>query len=220
MNTPNAILFDLDGTLADTASDLSRALNLLLEQEQRSPLPLAKIRPAIGQGAAHLIQAAYDGKLDERELERLVQAFLPIYAEHLHDTTCLFPQAAQTIEALEKRGLRWGIVTNKSERFALPIVQRLGLYEQAGCLVCGDTTEAKKPSPIPLLYAASRLDTKPSACVYIGDHSNDVQAAKQAGMISLTVSYGYHSAHTDLEQWGSDAILNRLSDLIDWLDYT
>lgn len=218
MSSPNTILFDLDGTLADTAGDLNLSLNLLLEQEQRPPMPLETMRPCVGQGAAHLIQAAYHGQLADGELERLTQDFLVIYAKHLLDTTCLFPGVVQTIAILAKRRLRWGIVTNKSEHFAVPIIKKLGLYEDAACLVCGDTTKAKKPSPIPLLHAANQLNIEPADCIYVGDHLNDVKAANSAGMYSLIVAYGYHATGSDLSQWNSDAILNNIGDLIEWLD--
>ena len=216
----HAILFDLDGTLIDTAGDLIKSLNILLEKRGYPTKDVATMRPHAGQGSYSLIKAAFGDDYDESEYEQLSSEFIEIYQAHLHDTTSLFPETITTITEIKNRGMKWGIVTNKSERLSVPILQKLGLYDSADCLVYGDTTDKKKPHPRPLLCAARQLDLSPQHCAYLGDTLNDITAAISAGMHALAVSYGYHVKEIDISEWGAEAIFDTLPQLIDWIDDT
>ena len=218
MKSLHAILFDLDGTLIDTAGDLIKSLNILLEQKGHPAKDVAAMRPHAGQGSYSLIKAAFGDNCSEVEYERLSSEFIAIYQAHLHDTTSLFPGTIATIAEVKDRGLKWGIVTNKSERLSIPILQKLGLYDSADCLVYGDTTDRKKPHPRPLLCAARQLDLSPQHCAYLGDTLNDVTASISAGMHALVVSYGYHVKEIDISEWGAEAIFDTLPQLIEWID--
>ena len=213
-----AILFDLDGTLIDTAGDLIKSLNILLERKGHPTRDVAAMRPHAGQGSYSLIKAAFGDNLDETEHKRLSAEFIEIYQAHLHDTTSLFPETVETIAKVKERGMKWGIVTNKSERLSVPILQKLGLYDSADCLVYGDTTDKKKPHPRPLLCAARQLNLPPQHCAYLGDTLNDMTSAISAGMRALVVSYGYHANEIDISEWGAEAILDTLPQLINWID--
>ena len=215
-----AILFDLDGTLIDTAGDLIKSLNILLEKKGRPTRDIAAMRPHAGQGSYSLIKAAFGNNCDEVEREQLSAEFIEIYQAHLNDTTSLFPETIATIAEVRNRGMKWGIVTNKSERLSVPILQKLKLYDSADCLVYGDTTDRKKPHPRPLLCAARQLDLSPQHCAYLGDTLNDITAAISAGMYALAVSYGYHVKEIDISEWGAEAIFDALPELIDWIDDT
>jgi len=216
----HAILFELDGTLIDTAGDLIKSLNILLEKKGFAAKDVAAMRPHAGQGSYSLIKAAFGDNHGEIEHEQLSAEFIEIYRAHLHDTTSLFPGTTTTIAKIKDRGMKWGIVTNKSERLSVPILQKLGLYDSADCLVYGDTTDQKKPHPRPLLCAARQLDLSPRHCAYLGDTLNDMTAAINAGMHALAVSYGYHVKEIDISEWGAVAIFDTLPELIDWIDDT
>ena len=218
MKSLNAILFDLDGTLVDTAGDLIRSLNVLLKKKGRNAKDTETMRPHAGHGSYSLIKAAFGDDYNQGEFDRLASEFIEIYQAHMHDTTSLFPEAIATIEKLKQHGMKWGIVTNKSEHLSVPILQRLGLYEIADCLVYGDTTAHKKPHPEPLLYAARQLRLSPQHCAYLGDTLNDISAATSAGMCALAVSYGYRTKEIDISEWGAEAIFDTLRQLIDWID--
>ena len=213
-----AVLFDLDGTLADTAPDLATALNQLLKAERRPEKPFAQLRRHASFGARGLVGAGFGDGLGEAESERLIGRFLAIYEERLHDRTRLFPGVRQTLETLRQKGIHWGVVTNKSGRLAEPLLQYLGIFDDADCLVYGDTATHKKPSPAPLLHAARQLGLVARDCVYVGDSRRDVEAARNADMPVLAVSYGYRPQHEDISQWSADAVLDDVGELIAWLD--
>ena len=213
-----AVLFDLDGTLADTAPDLAAALNQLLKAERRPEKPFAQLRRHASFGARGMVGAGFGEDLSDTESERLIKRFLAIYKDHLHERTRLFPGARQTLRALRQKGTRWGIVTNKSGHLAEPLLRHLGIFDDADCLVYGDTTACKKPSPEPLLHAARQLGLGARDCVYVGDSLRDVEAAHNANMPVLAVAYGYRPEHEDLSQWNADAVLDDVAELIAWLD--
>ena len=213
-----AVLFDLDGTLADTAPDLAASLNQLLEEERRPEKPFAHLRRYASFGARGMVGAGFGDGLSDTESERLIERFLAIYKDHLHERTRLFPGARRTLRALRQKGTRWGIVTNKSGCFAEPLLRHLGICDDADCLVYGDTTARKKPSPEPLLHATRQLDLDARDCVYVGDSLRDVRAARNANMPVLAVSYGYRPEHEDVSQWNADAVLDDVTELIAWLD--
>ena len=208
------MLFDFDGTLADTAADLSRALNRLRSARALGALPLEKLRPHASGGARGLIGAGLGILPEHPEYKGLRDAFLKHYADEICVDTCLFPGMPNLLAALEQRGLRWGIVTNKSTNLTWMLVKELGLDARAACVVCGDTTPHLKPHPASLLHAAQELALAPRDCVYLGDDLRDIQAARSAGMRCVAVGWGYGEG---LAAWNADAVIERPGDLIEWL---
>lgn len=209
-----AILFDFDGTLADTAADLSRALNRLRDARGLAGLPLEKLRPHASAGARGLIEVGLGILPEHADYKELREAFLRHYAENVCVDTRLFPGVGELLAALDARGLRWGIVTNKSTSLTWMVVEALGLDGRAACVVCGDTTPHLKPDPASLLHAARELELPPADCVYLGDDLRDMQAARAAGMRAVAVEWGYGSG---LRGWNADAVIARPADLMEWL---
>ena len=189
-----AVLFDLDGTLADTAADLANALNRVRADRALPPLPLATLRPQASHGARGLLAAGFGIGKEHAEFASLRDAFLAYYAGALCEHTTLFPQADRVLAEIERRGLRWGIVTNKASRFTVPVVERLALAGRAGAVICGDTTGESKPHPAPLLAGAAALAILPAQCVYVGDAERDIIAGHAAGILTLLAAYGYVGA--------------------------
>ncbi len=183
-------MFDLDGTLADTAPDLAAAANRMRTEQGHEPLPVERLRPFASAGARGLVHAAFGIKPDDAEFPALRESFLEYYGEKVCERTRLFPGMAELLRELGARGLRWGIVTNKATRFTERIVSKLGL--KPDCVVCGDTTPHLKPHPAPLLHAAEELKLAPKHCLYVGDDLRDMQAARAAGMTPVAVEWGYH----------------------------
>ena len=214
-NGTHAVLFDFDGTLADTAADLSRALNHLRTARGQEKLPLEELRPHASSGVRGLIEAGLGILPDHPEFKALRESFLKHYAEEICVDTRLFPGMGELLAALEARGLRWGIVTNKSTLLTQMIVKALRLEDRAACVVCGDTTPHLKPNPASLLHAARELTLAPANCVYLGDDKRDVDAARAAGMRSVAVEWGYGSS---LQDWNADAIIGSPLDLVTQLD--
>ncbi len=211
----SAVLFDLDGTLVDSAPDLAGAANDLRARHGLPPLPYESLRPMVGAGARGMIGVAFGRAPGDDEFDSLRDAFLDRYAERMLQHTAIFPAVAGVLSALEAAGLPWGIVTNKHTRFAEPIVQALGLRPRA--LVCGDTTTHPKPHPAPLLEAARRLALSAATCIYVGDDLRDIQAGRAAGMPALAAAWGYLGTGDAVEAWGADAVLNTPDDLLNWL---
>jgi N-acetyl-D-muramate 6-phosphate phosphatase len=208
-----AVLFDLDGTLADTAPDLAAALNRLRADQGLKPVPIERLRPFASAGARGLVHAGFGVKPGDSDYAALREAFLEAYRESTCVETRLFPGIAELLDALAQRGIAWGIVTNKATRFTDRIVAALGLSPD--CVVCGDTTEHLKPHPAPMLHAAEQLKLAPDACLYLGDDLRDIQAARAAGMRPIAVDWGYH--HPDSGgpgAWQADAVLSQPGDLI------
>ena len=204
----DAVLFDLDGTLADTAPDLGAATNRVLEEEGRPALPLATLRPYTSSGVRGLLRASFDIGPDDRHYERLAARFLEHYEARLCEDTVLFAGIAELIDTLESAGLRWGIVTNKRRRFTDPLVARLGLSPRTPCVVSGDTTAEAKPSALPILHACSLLGVAPHRTLYVGDDLRDIQAGRNAGCGTVAVSYGYLGHSGPLGSWGADLIVD------------
>ena len=208
-----AVLFDLDGTLADTAPDLGAALNRLRKDQGRAALPIEQIRPFASAGARGLVQLGFGIGPGDTDYPALREAFLEIYAETVCADTKLFPGMSALIAALGARAIAWGIVTNKATRFTDRIVAGLGLAPD--CVVCGDSTPHLKPHPASLLRAAELLALPPSSCWYVGDDLRDMQAARAAGMRPVAVQWGYH--HPDSgrpDAWQAEAVIERPGDLI------
>jgi len=215
-----AVLFDLDGTLADTAADLAAALNRVRADRALPALPLAILRPQASHGARGLLSAGFGIGKEHADFGSLRDAFLAYYAEALCEHTTLFPGADRVLAEIERRGLRWGIVTNKAARFTVPVVERLALAARAGAVICGDTTAQSKPHPAPLLAGAAALGVRPPKCVYVGDAERDIIAGRAAGMHTLFAAYGYVGDDETPATWNADGALASLSDLLDWLPTT
>jgi N-acetyl-D-muramate 6-phosphate phosphatase len=216
MNRAAAILFDLDGTLLDTAPDMVGALNRLRVEEGLAPLPFAGVRASVSHGAMRLISVGFPGASGD-EFERLRQRFLSLYGENLADGTCLFPGLESVLARLETDGLPWGIVTNKPGWLTDPLLERLGLAGRACCAVSGDTVAERKPHPMPLLHAAELTGVPPHLCVYVGDAERDIAAGRAAGMQTVVAAYGYLGAEDRPASWNAHGIVDRPEQLLDWL---
>lgn len=185
------ILFDLDGTLADTAPDLAAAVNKMRHERGLAMVPLEQLRPLASAGARGLLGGAFGIGPDHHDYASMRDEFLANYEADLCIETILFPGIGEILDDLDERGVRWGIVTNKVARLTEPLVAQLGLDTRAGCIVSGDTTPHSKPHPAPLLHAAKELELPPERIVYVGDDLRDVQAGFAAGMVTVAAAYGY-----------------------------
>lgn len=212
-----AVLFDLDGTLADTAPDLGGTVNMLLREEGRPEHALAVLRPYVSQGVRGMLKAGFGIDAQHPEYERLADRFLGIYAERLCAETRLFDGIPELLAYLEKAGLGWGIVTNKRQRFTDPLVELLSLAERTNCVVSGDTTPESKPSPLPILHACKLLRCTPDRAIYVGDDIRDIQAGRAAGCMTVAVSYGYLGDSGSPEAWGADLVIDHPAELQSFL---
>ncbi|MGH8750993.1 MAG: HAD-IA family hydrolase [Burkholderiales bacterium] len=212
-----AVLFDLDGTLADTAPDLGFALNRQREKHGLPPLPLAAIRPYVSQGGRGLLKIGFNLTPTDANYASMRDEFLDLYEQRLCHETRLFPGMDELLAELEKRNLPWGIVTNKIARFTLPLMQKLGLDKRAASIVSGDTCAHFKPHPAPLLHASLEIGVFPQNCVYLGDDERDVQAARAANMRAMVAQYGYLGNGSHPESWSADALLDKPLDLLAYL---
>ena len=218
MNHPiDAVLFDLDGTLIDSAPDLAGAANDLRAQRGLDALPYESLRPMVGAGARGMVGVAFGLRPGEDGFEPLRDAFLARYAERMLERTRVFDAVEPVLQMLSAAGVPWGIVTNKVTRYAEPVVRGLGLEARAGVLIAGDTTAHAKPHPAPLLEAARRLGRDAGRCVYVGDDVRDVQAGRAAGMATLAAGWGYLGQGEPIDDWGADAVLEEPSQLLNWL---
>jgi phosphoglycolate phosphatase len=199
----DAVLFDLDGTFADTAPDLGEALNHVLSLRGIPALPLATIRPHASHGSRGLLKLGLGVEPEAPEYDELREAFLQHYENHLCDRTRLFPGMAALVSELELRDLPWGIVTNKPHRFTVPLMEKLGYAKRASCLVSGDTCDHPKPHPMPMLHAAALMGVDPARCMYLGDDLRDMEAAQAAHMIGIIANYGYLDSSSNISSWPS-----------------
>lgn len=212
-----AVLFDLDGTLLDTAEDLGRALNSFLSTRKEPPLSISQIRPMAGSGCKGLLKLGLDMDEHHPDYRSSCEELLALYQHHLFDTTQLFPGMAEVLACIEKNGLPWGVVTNKPAKFTDQLMGHLKLVQRAGCVISGDTLKNHKPHPEPILHACQILQQHPSDCLYIGDSKVDVVACKAAGSISLAALYGYIPANDDPATWQADGYIQHPSEIIRWL---
>ncbi|HTH39557.1 MAG TPA: HAD-IA family hydrolase [Rhodocyclaceae bacterium] len=209
-----AVFFDLDGTLADTAPDLGGALNRLLQEEGRSPLPMDQLRPYVSGGARALLRTGFGITPDDTGYPDLQRRFLDLYARHICVDTRLFDGMDDVLATLENKGILWGIITNKVERFTRDVVAGLGLAERAASVISGDSAPRPKPAPDPLLMAADLAGLAPETCLYVGDDLRDIQAGKAAGMGTVTAAWGYLGESPDLDAWQADHICRHPQDLL------
>ncbi len=203
---PEAVLFDLDGTLADTAPDLGGALNQLLLEQGRGPLPMDKLRPHVSSGARGLIGAGLGITPADPRYAALQQRFLAIYQDALCVGTRLFQGMAEHLDALEASAIPWGIVTNKSQRFAIPLLEQLGLRQRSVCIVCGDSARRAKPHGHPMQLASALIGIAAADCIYVGDDERDVISGRAVGMTTIVAGWGYLGDGKAPLHWGADAI--------------
>ena len=201
----DAVLFDLDGTLLDSAPDLGAAADRLRVARGLPSLPLERYRPMAGAGARGLLGVAFDRQPDHPDFPALREEFFVSYEQAMTVHTTAFEGVAELLARLGRAGLPWGVVTNKSVRFAAPLTAALPLFAGMGTLVCGDTTAHAKPHPEPLLEAARRLGVAPARCVYVGDDERDIIAGRAAGMRTVAATYGYLGEQADTVRWQADA---------------
>lgn len=212
------VLFDLDGTLADTLPDLAYALNCALEAEGLEPLSEDAIRPLITEGGRVMVDMAVGERRDAETKERMRHTFLDAYSKNLAKETRLFPEMESVLETLDERRIPWGIVTNKLAAFTDPLVRALGIDGRARCVVSGDTTSHAKPHPEPMFYACRAAGANPAECVYLGDAEKDVLAGRRAGMRTLVALYGYLPEDADPHAWGASGVVDSPLGLVRWLD--
>jgi len=217
MSSRQTVLFDLDGTLADTGPDLAFALNRLLGEQKRPELPYETIRPKVSQGGNALIQLGFGCSPDQPQFEPLRQRFLDIYEHNLCRHTQLFDGIHDVLNALDQRHIRWGIVTNKPGWLTTPLIKLLDLDTRIASLISGDTLPQRKPHPEPMLVACQQAGGQAEHCLTLGDHQRDIESANRAGMRSLAACWGYLSRHDKPETWGATALIQHPAELLDWL---
>jgi 2-phosphoglycolate phosphatase len=212
-----AVLFDLDGTLADTAPDIADALNTLFKIHSKPTLDYELVRKNTSRGSIALIQLGFEETLEQEYMHQLRDEFLQIYADNLCKQTQLFPGVTELLESLDNSDLPWGIVTNKPGNLAEPLAQKLGIAFNAVCMVCGDSLARRKPDPDQLHHAANMLGINEQDTLYMGDDPRDVIAGKAAGMKTAVAAYGYIQDDQDTSTWDADITLQQPLDLKNWL---
>ena len=211
------VLFDLDGTLADTAPDLAYCLNVLRREQGVSELPLDLVKTHVSNGAGALIQLGFNIEPTDPYFEPLRTKLLDLYQQHLIVNSDLFSGMHELLEQLEQKQLNWGIVTNKPKRFTDPLINGLELTSRATCVISGDTTEYKKPHPQPIELACQLSGSVPAQCVYIGDAKRDIMAGKSAGTKTLAALFGYIHPSDNPYAWGADGHIAHPLEILDWL---
>ena len=212
-----AVLFDLDGTLIDSAPDLGAAADQMRPDRGLPPLPLERYRPMAGAGARGMIGVAFGLTPEDPGYNALREEFMANYERCMTARTYAFAGIPELIEQLLQRELAWGVVTNKIERFTLPLTSAMPLFASAGAIVGGDTTPHPKPHPAPLFEAARRLGLEPQRCLYVGDDERDIVAGLAAGMGTVAATYGYLGAKGDVSDWGAHASINSPTELLQLL---
>jgi N-acetyl-D-muramate 6-phosphate phosphatase len=216
--TIRTVLFDLDGTLADTAPDLAAALNQTLADEGRAPLPFERIRPHVSHGSIALVRLGFGIEPDDASFAGRRARLLSHYANDVCRATRVFPGIPEVLAGLQQRGVGWGIVTNKPAFLTDPLIQQLELIHPPLCVVSGDTTANRKPHPGPMFHACAVANAKPHQCLYVGDAERDVQAGREAGMQTLVALFGYLSDDDRPQDWGADGLIEHPRDILQWID--
>lgn len=213
-----AVLFDLDGTLIDSAPDLGAAADKMRTDRGLPSLDLSLYRPLAGAGARGMLNIAFGLTPEDPDFMAMREEFFRNYEQAMTVRTYIFEGVIELIEQLQSRGLPWGVVTNKSSRFTDPLTQMMPLFESAGAIVSGDTTPHAKPHPEPLFEAARRMQLDPAHCWYVGDDARDIVAGRAAGMKTVAATYGYLGEVSDLSRWEADLQIDSPLDLLKWLD--
>jgi 2-phosphoglycolate phosphatase len=213
----SCVLFDLDGTLVDTAPDLILCLNKALSSHGLSIVTADTIKPFISFGAVAMINESLNRSISEELKADILETMLDLYQNNIAEHTVFFKGMSDTLDAIEAQGLLWGIVTNKRERFTNPLMDALKLTDRAACIISGDTTANPKPHVEPMLAACKQAAVKPQECVYIGDASHDIIAGKNAQMKTLAALYGYLKPGDTPETWGADALIESPEQLATWI---
>lgn len=211
------VLFDLDGTLIDTAPDLAATLNRLLIRYQQPKRSTESIRPYVSHGTIGMLGFAFGLTPADPEFAELRQEFLEIYENNLCHKSKLFDGMDTVLNYIEQQNLSWGLVTNKPDFLTQPLIRQLSLDARCCCIVSGDTLEKNKPDPEPMFYAARLAGCEASECVYVGDAKRDIEAGRRAGMHTLIARYGYIGKDDDPDQWHADGSIDHPAELIDWL---
>jgi len=204
----SGVLFDLDGTLIDSAPDLGAAADQMRVRRGMASLPLEIYRPLCGAGARGMLEIAFSMGPEHPDYEPMREEFFANYERCLTERTFAFDGVAELIRALQVRGVAWGVVTNKSQRFTDPLTAAMPLFASAGAIVSGDTTPYAKPHPAPLLEAARRMGLDPAHCLYVGDDERDIVAGHAAGMLTVAAAYGYLGSQSDVAAWNAHAQIN------------
>jgi len=212
-----AVLFDLDGTFADTAPDLAAALNHVRATRHLPPLPLEVLRPQSSHGSRGLLKTGFGIDPDHPDYDTLRDIFLDYYANNICVHTRLFGDTAVLLDELELHGIKWGIVTNKPHRFTVPLMQALGMASRASCLISGDTCSHPKPHPEPMFKASETIGVAPALCLYVGDDVRDMQAASSSGMRGIIANYGYISGDASVQNWGAHGSINEPTELLGFI---
>ena len=215
----STILFDLDGTLVDTAPDLAHALNLQLERHGKQPLPYSNIRPFASHGSRGLVGLGFGITPNDDRFIAMRDEYLDIYNTVFTRSPVLLPGIAELLQAIENKGFKWGIVTNKPRRFTIGLIESmaLNLENRAACIICGDDAPLPKPSPATLLMACEQVGATPQNCVYVGDAERDIQAGKAAGMQTVVALFGYIDVTDKPVEWGADSMIKAPDDLLNLL---
>ena len=211
------MLFDLDGTLIDTAPDMAAALEILCDEEQHPRLPYDEVRPVVSNGSVALVTLAFGNALDTAILERLKTRYLEIYQDHLAVHSRLFDEMDELLQQLEKKNIQWGVVTNKPGWLTEPLMAALKLDQRAACIVSSDSTKNRKPHPEPMFYACRLTGAQPEQCVYVGDARRDIEAGQNAGMKTVVAEYGYISEQENTADWQADYSIQRPLQLLNYL---
>lgn len=212
----DCVLFDLDGTLVDTAPDLIACLNQALAQHGFASVPSEQVRPFISFGATAMI-AHSSAAAAVASHEAILETMLALYENNIVQHGGFFAGMADTLQFIENQGLKWGVITNKHERFTHPLMRALNLTDRAACIISGDTTAHSKPHPEPMQEGCRRAQVAPEHCVFIGDALHDITAGKTVGMKTLAAIYGYLTAQDRPEQWGADALVASPAQITTWL---
>lgn len=214
----DCLLFDLDGTLVDTAADLCDAMQTLLKQHGKPAVNEKQFRTVVSDGSYAMICLAFELERDAIEVEPLRTEFLAVYRQQLSAYSKLFEGMWDALESWHAQGKRWGIITNKPEHLTLPLLERLDFPSAPSTVVCGDSTAEPKPSPLPMLKSLKDLDLAAERCVYFGDADRDIEAAKNVGMPNVAVSWGYIRPDDDINNWGADCLIHDASEISHWLN--
>jgi len=213
------VLFDLDGTFADTAPDLAHALNQTLQLHGEPTMSLEQIRPAVSHGGVALIKLGFHIEPDDDGFESKRKDLLRLYEQDICRHTSLFPGMETLLEHLDNIRIPWGIVTNKPEWLTNPLMEQLQMVERAACIVSGDTTANPKPHPEPILYACKQAGGhNPSECIYVGDAKRDIEAGNRAGTTTLVARFGYIDDNDNPDDWGADGAIDHPAQILEWLD--